>query len=398
METWIFPNIALLWPTMARSLLQYRMMRLPAAQARAAERELKGAMWPWESAQTGVDCVQFPNPEGRIEIHISGDIPMAFRLYHQLTGDDGILSQSWDLLEQTCEFWVSRAAREPTTGNFTYLNVQPPDEMAGMVNNSVYTNAVASATLKFCLEAAQKLGKAPPPEWAQIAYNIYIPVVHNLYSGPVHPEYTGYHGQDINQADVALLQYPLEWPMDLQLAQNDLTYYQVRSSGPGTSGFYTGDSAYSIAWLRMNNRSAADAQFQLAFKHMDMDHFNVWMEKSFGDGGHLNFLTGAGGYIQNWLYGYIGARFQNNALAFNPVLPPEMEQVTVRAFHYLDCTLTLAFNATLLDVHLDAGSSMYVVSGGGKHWTLLSHMGQQTVSLPPGQFYLTKTKARVARG
>eukprot|EP00052_Salpingoeca_macrocollata_P025091 m.227698 g.227698 ORF g.227698 m.227698 type:complete len:148 (+) comp22373_c0_seq9:909-1352(+) len=125
--------------------------------------------------------------------------------------------------------------------------------------------------------------------------------------------------------------------------------------------------------------------------------------------------------LQNWLYGYIGARFQvvlwkakkklfsfflllsfsllqNNALAFNPVLPPEMEQVTVRAFHYLDCTLTLAFNATLLDVHLDAGSSMYVVSGGGKHWTLLSHMGQQTVSLPPGQFYLTKTKARVARG
>jgi hypothetical protein len=32
--------------------------------------------------------------------------------------------------------------------------------------------------------------------------------------------------------------------------------------------FYTGDSSNSIAWLEMGNRSAADAQFDLAFTAM----------------------------------------------------------------------------------------------------------------------------------
>lgn len=52
----------------------------------------------------------------------------------------------------------------------------------------------------------------------------------------------------------------------------------------GLIRFYTGDSAYSIAWLQMDNRSAADAQFDIAFSHMDLAHFNVWREKNFSDG------------------------------------------------------------------------------------------------------------------
>lgn len=43
--------------------------------------------------------------------------------------------------------------------------------------------------------------------------------------------------------------------------------------------FYTGDSAYSIAWLELGNRTAADAQFDLAFSHIDLRAFNVWKEK-----------------------------------------------------------------------------------------------------------------------
>ena len=34
-------------------------------------------------------------------------------------------------------------------------------------------------------------------------------------------------------------------------------------SGPTTSGFFTGDSSYSIAWLRLGNRTAADEQFSI---------------------------------------------------------------------------------------------------------------------------------------
>ena len=73
--------------------------------------------------------------------------------------------------------------------------------------------------------------------------------------------------------------------------------------------FSQGDSAYSIAWLEMGNRSAADAQFDLAFTHMDLKHFNVFEEKNYGNFGNLNFITGAGGYLQNFVNGYAGLRY-----------------------------------------------------------------------------------------
>eukprot|EP00041_Stephanoeca_diplocostata_P025003 m.645898 g.645898 ORF g.645898 m.645898 type:complete len:123 (+) comp22651_c0_seq38:2181-2549(+) len=76
----------------------------------------------------------------------------------------------------------------------------------------------------------------------------------------------------------------------------------------------------------MDNRSAADAQFDIAFSHMDLSHFNVWREKNFSDGGHKNFITGAGGYVQNYIFGYAGLRYNRAPAAvgmtIHPYLPP----------------------------------------------------------------------------
>ena len=67
--------------------------------------------------------------------------------------------------------------------------------------------------------------------------------------------------------------------MPVDLARRDLAFYQQRSSGPTTAGFFTGDSSYSIAWLAVGNRSEADVQFAQAFAHLDVGGFGVWMEK-----------------------------------------------------------------------------------------------------------------------
>jgi hypothetical protein len=64
----------------------------------------------------------------------------------------------------------------------------------------------------------------------------------------------------------------------LDVARRDLAFYQERSSGPTTSGFFTGDSSYSIAWLAVGNRTQADAQFAQGFAHLDLVGFGVWME------------------------------------------------------------------------------------------------------------------------
>ena len=54
-ELWMFPSILVLHPEMARSLVEYRYQRLPAARKNAFNHGYKGAMFPWESAASGLE-------------------------------------------------------------------------------------------------------------------------------------------------------------------------------------------------------------------------------------------------------------------------------------------------------------------------------------------------------
>lgn len=133
------------------------------------------------------DCVLIvrvqPNIEGLFEQHITGDIAMALRQYFLSTRDLTWLNESaWEAIEGACNFFACRATAMPLSetsipsvpqassgGNcgeklanasaYTLLNVQPPDESAGVVNSSVYTNAIAAATLAFGIEAGAVLGR-----------------------------------------------------------------------------------------------------------------------------------------------------------------------------------------------------------------------------------------------
>jgi len=372
-ETWMLPALLPFRPRYALAMLQYREGRLPAAVQRSAQWGYKGAQFPWESAFTGFDCTPVPNPEGQIEQHISGDIAMAARLLWYATGQAAPSSAAsnsrlraspaqvtairdpWSdstggIAAAVCDFWVcrfqgvntsqyppvhaadlesggDRCGWKPVEGgawglNFTIWNVQPPDESAGLVNDSAYTNAVAAKSLQLCGELASSQGGQPDPAWGTLAGSVFLPLSDTLFApGPVTPEYTGYKGGDINQADVALLSYPLGYGLPGALQRRNLEFY---GGVTRANGYFTGDSAYSIAWLALGNRTAADAQFALAFEHMDSEHFWVWKERAF-TGGHLNFLTGAGGFLQNFLYGYAGIRYASPGVlkgVSSALLPP----------------------------------------------------------------------------
>ena len=95
------------------------------------------------------------------------------------------------------------------------------------------------------------------------------------------------------------VRYPLGWPgIPEEIKRADLAYYEARTL---QNGFFTGDSVYSIAWLALGNASAASTQWLSAFAHMDTDCFFTFHEKL--KGGHLNFITGAGGFLQNVING-----------------------------------------------------------------------------------------------
>eukprot|EP01052_Picozoa_sp_SAG31_P005114 SAG31_NODE_220_length_19925_cov_3.630939_13_plen_219_part_00 len=112
--------------------------------------------------------------------------------------------------------------------------------------------------------------------------------------------------------------------------------------------FYTGDSSYSIAWLALGNRTGSDAQFGRAFLYMNglpsadnatrveapqYNPFNVWKEQA-RDGNHLNFLTGAGGFLQNVLQGYGGFRARAERVDWIPTLPPHIKTALFRQLRY----------------------------------------------------------------
>lgn len=57
--------------------------------------------------------------------------------------------------------------------------------------------------------------------------------------------------------------------------------------------------------------------------------------------GAVNFITGAGGFLQTVIYGYGGFRLKNSGLTFNPSLPPKVTKMTISA-NYLGSLMDFA--------------------------------------------------------
>ena len=54
MDLWIYPAVLALRPSLAKSMVEYRIERLAAAKENAFMNGYDGAMYPWESSQSGV--------------------------------------------------------------------------------------------------------------------------------------------------------------------------------------------------------------------------------------------------------------------------------------------------------------------------------------------------------
>ena len=125
---------------------------------------------------------------------------------------------------------------------------------------------------------------------------------------------------------------------------------------------FTGDSAYACAYLALGNRSAADAQIGLAFGHLDTAHFQVFTETELGHMGTQHFITGGGGYLQAFLFGYSGLRVERPGVysftAQQPVLPPlGVTSVKLRGLSLLGAKFDVWYDADTLCAALQGGAS-----------------------------------------
>ena len=368
------PVLTALFHDLARVASQYRLDRLPASLTNARLLGYDGAKFAWESAATGLWASPWRGADFS-EDHLNADVPLAWRRYFYATGDEAWLASAWPHLNETCRFWACRFERTDSaggpppagfaancsakdgTGNWTVKRVIPPDESRNVIDDSVYTNAAGAQTLAWCVEAAAIVGVPPallPPLWAEIAAAPYLPLDDTLYAGgPVHRQNTGYTGQTINQADTVLLQYPLGLDFGAEQNQRDLDYYATVTN---FAGMFTGDSSYSCAYLALGNRTAADSQLLLAFNHIE-PHFNVFHETAFDDGHTQHFITGNGGFLQGFVFGFSGLRIARvGVMSFAsqaPTLPPlGTTAVKLRGLHLLGVAFDFAWDAAQVCVAL----------------------------------------------
>jgi hypothetical protein len=83
-------------------------------------------------------------------------------------------------------------------------------------------------------------------------------------------------------------------------------------------------------------------------------------------GGAFTFMTGIGGFLQEFLYGYSGLRWQGSAVHLAPGLSGPITRVTLRDLHWRGRVFTVAVRRGAATVTLHSGGAMPVVSSVGR--------------------------------
>ena len=321
-EVWMFPALLVLQPEIAKSLVEYRYQRLDAARQNAFSHGYKGAMFPWESADTGVEETPVWALSGPFEHHITACVALAAWNYYCVTQDkEWLREKGWPILSATADFWASRVERNGP-GQYDIKNVVAADEWAENVDNNAFTNAAAKANLQNATAAAKLLGVKVNADWMLVSNN--IPIL-KMDDG-VTREHATYKGEGIKQADVNLLPYPLKEITDPAQIRKDLEYYETRVPDAGTPAMT--QAIFSLLYARLGDGKKAHAFFKESYEPNLNPPFRVIAETKGGTNPY--FATGAGGIIQSLLMGFGGLDITPKGIVqLKPILPPTWKSLKI---------------------------------------------------------------------
>jgi kojibiose phosphorylase len=374
-EIFMLPVFTYTDPIIARNLLDYRHLTLPAAREKARKAGYEGAWYAWESADTGEEVTPTWVPDfhdkkklarvwtGDLAIHISADVAYAIWQYWQATGDDDWLAERGiEIILETSLFYVSRAEWQSDRGVYTYSDVIGPDEYHDHVNNNAYTNRLAQWNIQTALRLLEWLEKAWPQraeelvramrltpdrlsKWRDIAERITF----NVRPDGLIEQFDGFfalkdvdlndyeprtksmheifgieaanHYQVLKQPDVLMVQYLLhgEYPDDQ--VRSNYEYYTPRTDH--TYGSSLGPSIQAIVACQMGDIEAAYEHFLRAARADLRD-----VRGNAGDGIHA---ASAGGTWQAVVFGFGGLRIHTDGrFETRPRLPQQWKSLTFR--------------------------------------------------------------------
>lgn len=322
-DVWMFPALLVMHPELAKTMVEYRFNRLEEAKHNAFSHGYKGAMFPWESAETGVEETPVWALSGPFEHHITADVALAAWKYYCVTQDTAWLrKEGWPILSATADFWASRVERNGPH-HYDINNVVAADEWAENVDNDAFTNAAAIANMEYAIDAAKILGMKWNSDWQNVADN--IPIL--KMSNGVTLEHAQYKGEGIKQADVNLLAYPLKTITDIAQIRKDLEYYSTRVPDEGTPAMTQG--IFALLYSRLGDGEKAYHWFKEAYEPNLNPPFRVIAETKGGTNPY--FATGAGGILQGVLMGFGGLDITPKGITLiKTALPKQWKSLTLK--------------------------------------------------------------------
>jgi kojibiose phosphorylase len=393
-EIFLIPFYAWTHPATARALLAYRYRTLPAARAKAAHMGYAGALYAWESADTGEETtpefVWLPDGTrltiltGVQEHHIAADVAWAVWHYWQVTGDDRFVEDMGaEIVVETARFWASRAVAGED-GRLHVREVIGPDEYHEGVDDNAYTNVLARWNLRAAdtlsdrfPEVAGRLGVTPAERdgWTDVAERMTVvfdpatslyeqfdgffaledvravdlaprPFTGELVVGVERLRKT----QVVKQADVLLMGVllPEEVAPDVQAA--NYGYYEPRTS----HGSSLSPAMHALVAARLGRLDDALSYFHLA-GGVDLDN----RMGNAADGVHIATM---GGLWQAAVFGFGGVRADGDAVRIDPTVPPAWDSLAFPV-RWRGTRIGVAVNAGSLELDLDAPALVAVGAG-----------------------------------
>src|SRR5205823_11507902 len=108
--------------------------------------------------------------------------------------------------------------------------------------------------------------------------------------------------------------------------------------------------------------------------------YDQFAETRTGPNTGFNFLTGVGGFLQVFEYGYSGLRFMPNAITLDPSLSPQLQGITLNDLHWQGRVFTVTIGLRSTQVRLTSGSALPVQTPAGR------------VTVAPGQSITMATR------
>ncbi|WP_448266688.1 beta-phosphoglucomutase [Nostoc sp. DSM 114159] len=378
-EIFMQPLFLFTQPAIARHLLSYRWHTLPGARRKAGHYGSRGAMFAWESADTGDEVTprwaigsDFYGEDVRIwcrdrEIHINADIPYAVWNYWQATGDDDWMQKCGaEIILDAALFWGSRVEFNSEREQYEIRGVIGADEYHELVHNNAFTNRMAQWHLEKAIaiydwlvdkfperatELEQKLKLTPEERshWQEIVAKILF--FYDPSTGLIEQFEGFFQLEDINladyeprdrsmqpilgidktnksqvlkQPDVLMLLYLMresaDFPYNEKALQTNWDYYAPRTDI--TYGSSLGPAVQAILASDLGKSAEAYEQFMQALM--------VDLEDNRGNTNDGIHGASAGGIWQAVIFGFGGIQLTENGPVANPHLPPGWTRLKFR--------------------------------------------------------------------